>query len=430
MCDRGGYGCPMDLTAVRKHFQTSRATMFSGLRAWLEHLSDGAWTGTVRRRSEALLGALSTSLSCWRPLDTEYGRAVADRFSAVHGRCAEIALKAGDRCAPTLTKVYDRVAPFVENVTLGARRSLDRGAQSRELTRIVIVVALPALAFVCFAFARWVSADGPTTTAFTETPFAAGLLAGSNGASSVRDPLILISTTLVEPPALGGRMAGSAPPTAPFPPLEAKAHRQTEDSARNPRPDDMAAFASAFATRQAVLETPRAHASVPQVPSWTADEPQSAEDSGSAQVAALPTSLPETPSPNANVDDPGAHYLFNPRPRPSRDTEPSTHAPTARATPEPDISAGIGRTPETSYSVQLAAVRGRDQALNMWKRLSRAHSDLLGTLDPDVSTRTTRHKRLVYRLRAGPLNSKTEADNLCSALERRKVACLVIKADG
>jgi hypothetical protein len=297
------------------------------------------------------------------------------------------------------------------------------------LTRIVIVVALPALAFVCFALARWVTDDHPSAAAFPGPLSAAGLSAGRHGASSARDPLILISTTLVEPPALGGRAAGSAPPTAPFPPLEAETHRQTEHSARSPRPDDRAAFFNAIATRQAVLETPSTRASVPEVPPSIPGERQPAGHTGTVQVAALPPSPPETPSPNANLDDPGVHYPFNPRPRPSRVTDPSTPGPTARATPEPGVSAGIGRTPGTFYRVQLAAVRGRDQALNTWKRLSRAHSDLLGTLDPDVSTRTSRHKRLVYRLRAGPLNSETEAESLCSALERRKVDCLVIKAD-
>jgi hypothetical protein len=82
------------------------------------------------------------------------------------------------------------------------------------------------------------------------------------------------------------------------------------------------------------------------------------------------------------------------------------------------------------YQVQLVAVRVRAQAWKMWKRLLGRNQDVLGNLEPDISSRQTRNRRPVYRLRAGPIDSRSAASALCATLSKRKVDCLVVRASG
>ncbi len=96
--------------------------------------------------------------------------------------------------------------------------------------------------------------------------------------------------------------------------------------------------------------------------------------------------------------------------------------------PEPPAAAGGGFT--AIYQVQLVAVRARDRAWEMWESLLGKHQDVLGDLEPDISSRQTRKRRMLYRLRAGPIDSKSEASALCATLSKRKVDCLVIRASG
>jgi cell division septation protein DedD len=96
--------------------------------------------------------------------------------------------------------------------------------------------------------------------------------------------------------------------------------------------------------------------------------------------------------------------------------------------PKPSARAGVEST--ATYQVQLVAVRARDQALVMWENLLGKHQDVLGNLDPDISSRRMRNRNLVYRLRAGPIDSRSEASALCTTLSKRKVDCLVVRASG
>ena len=98
--------------------------------------------------------------------------------------------------------------------------------------------------------------------------------------------------------------------------------------------------------------------------------------------------------------------------------------------PRPEPLAGAGMGSSAIYQVQLVAVRARDQARKMWENLLGKHHDVLGDLEPDISSRRTRNRRLVYRLRAGPIDNKSLASALCATLSKRKVDCLVVRASG
>ncbi len=86
--------------------------------------------------------------------------------------------------------------------------------------------------------------------------------------------------------------------------------------------------------------------------------------------------------------------------------------------------------PKAIFRVQLAAVRTMKRAQREWSRLRKNHSDLLGKLELSViKADLGPGKGLFYRLRAGPLASKAAARNLCAKLAKRKVGCLIARAE-
>lgn len=431
----------MNLTATQKNFQTPRVTASIGFRAWLgefrawlEQCAEGSWIDKIREGSRPVIDALLASLHAWRPLESEHARKAMDRLAKVYDRCDAIVWRVGDlgavafwriydRCDPALSKLYDSCAPALERAAHGFREIAERAAARRDLTLVAVVVGLPAVSFLLFAAAHWLADDGPAAEGF----------AGGTSAYTLHDPHIRISTTLVEPPALAGRVPAAAP-TTPAPPLAKPDGQALNEGAagHDGKADDIATLISAISDQQADVEPRNAR------PAAADGQRPSAESA--VLVAALPPSESETPSPTVNSpavnsEDP-SEPLFpftTPRPRPSRAADTASLTPStgvAGAAPKPDRPAGDYGMPGTFYRIQLAAVRDRDQALSLWESLNRTDSDLLGALEPDISTRTTRKNQPIYRLRAGPLNSRTDAEALCSALESRKVDCLVIKDSG
>ncbi len=301
VCDREGNGDLMDLTATRKHFQTSRTATSISPRTWLERLADGSWTDKVREGSHALIDALPASLRSPRRLEAEHRRKAMDHRSTVYGRFASLVLKAHDRCAPTLSKIHDLCAPTLARVARGAREISYRATTSRELTRIIIVVALPALSFACFALARWAADGDPAATALTSTASAANLADGG-GAYAPREPHMRISTTLVEPPT-----------------LDAMAFRGNA-TVQRPQADLVPPDVPS------VILTNVPSVILPNVPSAASaailpppDERQAVEATDPVQGTALTATQPETPSGATTRDDPpAAAYPFTPRPRPVR----------------------------------------------------------------------------------------------------------------
>ena len=79
------------------------------------------------------------------------------------------------------------------------------------------------------------------------------------------------------------------------------------------------------------------------------------------------------------------------------------------------------------YSIQLVALRSRDRAQEHWRKLRKAHGDILGQLTHTVVTADLGDRGTFYRLRAGRLPDRAAAERLCARLAARKVGCLVVK---
>ena len=79
------------------------------------------------------------------------------------------------------------------------------------------------------------------------------------------------------------------------------------------------------------------------------------------------------------------------------------------------------------YSIQLAALRSRDRAQEHWRKLRKAHGDILGQLTHTVVTADLGDRGTFYRLRAGRLPDRAAAERLCAKLAARKVGCLVVR---
>ncbi len=149
------------------------------------------------------------------------------------------------------------------------------------------------------------------------------------------------------------------------------------------------------------------------------DAPPTSEADGAAKKAPAVPVVASTQASETTVTKP----LPPSAPASTRETSIVSAIP-----PEPPAAAGGGFT--AIYQVQLVAVRARDRAWEMWESLLGKHQDVLGDLEPDISSRQTRKRRMLYRLRAGPIDSKSEASALCATLSKRKVDCLVIRASG
>jgi hypothetical protein len=155
----------------------------------------------------------------------------------------------------------------------------------------------------------------------------------------------------------------------------------------------------------------------------------------SPSTSATDLSAREAPAPPtvASTEEPEIASTFPPEPPAPTGVEVSAALPKlalAPPPPRPEPLAGAGMGSIAIYQVQLVAVRAREQAWKMWESLLGKHQDVLGDLEPDISSRRTRNRRQVYRLRAGPIDSRSEARALCATLSKRKVDCLVVQASG
>jgi hypothetical protein len=121
----------------------------------------------------------------------------------------------------------------------------------------------------------------------------------------------------------------------------------------------------------------------------------------------------ETPTPEAGALAPAVS-----RPAPAR---PRDIAAARSAAPAPEPAApGIG---PGDVVVQLGAFNSREIAEGEWRRHLSRNADLLGELGHVVTT-VESGGRTLWRLRAGPLEARRRAQELCAALEARDDACI------
>ncbi len=157
----------------------------------------------------------------------------------------------------------------------------------------------------------------------------------------------------------------------------------------------------------------------PLAPRASAPEPEDSPPS-SADTA------PEAPTAEAVAE---AKPEPKPEAKPAPKSEPAPGLPVAAQTPA--SSAGEqAPAPASGYLIQIAAVREPERAQTEWSRLQRQHGETLRGLKLFVVRADLGDKGVFWRLRAGPFADEAAAKNRCVELAKRKVGCMVVKAQG
>ena len=79
------------------------------------------------------------------------------------------------------------------------------------------------------------------------------------------------------------------------------------------------------------------------------------------------------------------------------------------------------------FHVQLGAFRSEDVARKAWTQIKEQHKDILASMGAAFPRADLGPKGVFFRIRAGPVASKSAAKNICSELAKRKTGCLVIR---
>ena len=87
-----------------------------------------------------------------------------------------------------------------------------------------------------------------------------------------------------------------------------------------------------------------------------------------------------------------------------------------------------GYRPSGMWVVQLGAFNTPRDANTRWEQLQNTHNDLLGHLQPRVSSPGMSSGRTsVFYLRTGPYVNRVGALDLCDALKARHMGCAVVQ---
>ena len=76
--------------------------------------------------------------------------------------------------------------------------------------------------------------------------------------------------------------------------------------------------------------------------------------------------------------------------------------------------------------IQIAATKDEPSARAEFARLQKAHADLLGNLSATVVKADLGEKGVFYRIQAGPIADRAQADKLCSQLKPLGIGCIVV----
>lgn len=153
-------------------------------------------------------------------------------------------------------------------------------------------------------------------------------------------------------------------------------------------------------------------------PAVAANEPPAAND-----ASAIP-SVPAPPlevQPAAGTDDEPAA------------AETSKVATAEGTTMEPPAKVAEATSPPTqvaatsgAFRIQLAAVKSRDAAQAAWKKMAKAHSDVLSGLALKVVKVDRGGDAALYRVQGGPFADRAAAESACGKLKQKSQDCLVV----
>ena len=82
--------------------------------------------------------------------------------------------------------------------------------------------------------------------------------------------------------------------------------------------------------------------------------------------------------------------------------------------------------PSGSFLVQLVAMRTEAAAENAWQDLSAKHPMLLEGLNKEIQRADLGQQGTYYRLRVGAFEERAQAANLCTSMQARGQACMVV----
>jgi hypothetical protein len=102
---------------------------------------------------------------------------------------------------------------------------------------------------------------------------------------------------------------------------------------------------------------------------------------------------------------------------------------TPQATAKPATPPQVAAAPAAAggpLRIQIAATKDEPSARAEFARLQKAHPDLLGNLSATLVKADLGDKGIFYRIQAGPIADKTQADKLCSQLKPLGIGCIVV----
>lgn len=134
--------------------------------------------------------------------------------------------------------------------------------------------------------------------------------------------------------------------------------------------------------------------------------------------------VPPPPPPPAPPPEPAELAARTPPPPPvpsntPRELAAKTPAPPPEVKKTPEIAADL------AWRIQLFSLSSEKDAENVWTRLQKTNSDLLGGLELRVQA-VKLPKGTFYRVQAGPLANRAAAASLCGTLKSRRQDCLVV----
>ncbi len=98
----------------------------------------------------------------------------------------------------------------------------------------------------------------------------------------------------------------------------------------------------------------------------------------------------------------------------------------ALATPTPPVPIVVS-SGKPVFRVQLHALRSSSAARQEWRKLQGAHGDLFKGLTMMVERAGGADQNNLYRLQAGPVETRHAARQLCRQAKRRRLDCVVIE---
>jgi cell division protein FtsN len=79
-----------------------------------------------------------------------------------------------------------------------------------------------------------------------------------------------------------------------------------------------------------------------------------------------------------------------------------------------------------AFRIQLIAVKNREAAQAAWRKMTKAHPEILKGLAPNIMKVDRGAEGVLYRVQGGPFADRAAAESACGKLKKRSQDCLVV----